>query len=98
MTSDPPLPRPVDMRRSPGDFDSTSGTTKVRTEKVSNRLELPVVALPGLGQMRAKGEDAPVFYAATMRATQRVVIGVGKNGECSARLRTLTAKPANEVS
>ena len=41
----------------------------------------PVVALPLVGHMPAKGEDeqeaARVFYVEATRATQRLVIGVG---------------------
>jgi len=52
--------------------------------KVSKGLEFPVVALPGVGHMPAKGEDeqdsAPVFYVAATRAAQRLVIGVGGDG------------------
>ena len=72
---------PVQMRRSPGDFDPASDTVKVMTMKVSKGLEFPVVALPGVGHMPAKGEDeqdaARVFYVAATRAMQRLVIGVG---------------------
>ena len=54
------------------------------TMKVSKGLEFPVVALTGVGQMPAKGEDeqeaARVFYVAATRATQRLVIGVGDGG------------------
>ena len=54
----------------------------MRTMKVSKGLEFPVVALPGVGHMPAKGEDeqeaALVFYVAATRATQRLVIGVGE--------------------
>jgi superfamily I DNA/RNA helicase len=49
--------------------------------KVSEGLEFPVVALPGMGHMPGKGEDeqvaARVFYVAATRATQRLVIEVG---------------------
>ena len=49
--------------------------------KVSKGLELPVVALAGVGHMPAKGEDkqeaARVFYVAATRATQRLVTGMG---------------------
>jgi predicted nuclease of restriction endonuclease-like (RecB) superfamily len=80
MTSDLPLPRPVEMRGSPGDFEPTSDTIKVMTVKVSKGLVFPVVALPGVGDMAAKGEDeqetARVFYVAATRAMQRLVIGV----------------------
>jgi superfamily I DNA/RNA helicase len=59
--------------------------------KVSKGLEFPVVALPGVGHMRAKGEDeqeaAWVFYMAATRATQRLVIGVGWDGGFRKRLQ-----------
>jgi len=81
MTSDVALPRPVEVRRSPGDFDPASNTIKVMTMKVSKGLEFPVVALPGVGYMPVPGEDekeaARVFYVAATRATLRLVIGVG---------------------
>jgi superfamily I DNA/RNA helicase len=52
--------------------------------KVSKGLEFPVVALPGVGRMPAKGEDAQeatrVFYVAATRATLRLVIGTSGNG------------------
>lgn len=58
--------------------------------KVSKGLEFPVVALPGVGHMPAKGEDeqeaARVFYVAATRATQRLVIGVGGDGGFGAAL------------
>ncbi len=72
---------PLQMRRSPGDFDPASDTIKVMTMKASKGLEFPIVALPGVGHMPAAGEDeteaARVFYVAATRATQRLVIGVG---------------------
>ena len=81
---------PVQMRRSPGDFDPASDTIKVMTMKVSKGLEFPVVALPGVGHMPAAGEDeteaARVFYVAATRATQRLVIGVGGGGGFGNRL------------
>ena len=83
---------PVQMRRSPGDFDPASDTIKVMTMKVSKGLEFPVVALPGVGHMPAAGEDetdaARVFYVAATRATQRLVIGVGGDGGFGKRLAT----------
>ena len=82
--NDETMPKPVAMRRSPGDFDPTSDTIKVMTMKVSKGLELPVVVLPGVGHMPAEGEDeqeaARIFYVAATRATQRLVIGVGGDG------------------
>ena len=60
----------------------TSNKIKVMTMKVSKGLEFPVVALPGVGHMPAPGEDekeaARVFYVAATRATQRLVVEVGK--------------------
>ncbi|MDD2918753.1 3'-5' exonuclease [Rhodoferax sp.] len=51
------------------------------TVKISKGLELPVLALSGVGHLPAPEEDeketARVFYVAAMRATQRLVIGVG---------------------
>ncbi len=59
--------------------------------KVSKGLGFPVVALPGVGHMPAKGEDeqeaARVFYVAATRATQRLVIGVGGDGGFGSKLR-----------
>lgn len=76
---------PVENRLGPGDFDPTSNKIKVMTMKVSKGLEFPVVALPGVGNMPAPGEDekeaARVFYVAATRATHRLVMGVsGKAG------------------
>ena len=81
---------PLQMRRSPGDFDPASDTIKVMTMMVSKGLEFPVVALPGVGHMPAAGEDeteaARVFYVAATRATQRLVIGVGGDSTFGKRL------------
>ncbi len=81
---------PVENRVSSGDFDPASNKIKVMTMKVSKGLEFPMVALPGVGYMPAKGEDeqeaARVFYVAATRATQRLVIGVGGDGGFGARL------------
>lgn len=45
----------------------------------SKGLKFPVVAMPVVGHMPAKGEDEQeaerVFYVAATRATQRLVIG-----------------------
>ena len=58
--------------------------------KVSKGLEFPVVALPGVGHMPAKGEDeaeaARVFYVAATRATQKLVIGASGHGAFGSRL------------
>ncbi|SFU70036.1 UvrD-like helicase C-terminal domain-containing protein [Polaromonas sp. YR568] len=81
---------PVENRLGPGDFDPTSNKIKVMTMKVSKGLEFPVVALPGVGNMPAAGEDekevSRVFYVAATRATQRLIIGAGGNCGFGARL------------
>ncbi|MDR3368352.1 3'-5' exonuclease [Rhodoferax sp.] len=83
---------PVENRLGSGDFDPTSNKIKVMTMKVRKGLEFPVVALPDVGHMPAKGEDekeaARVFYVAATRATQRLVMGVSGNGGFGERLRT----------
>ena len=54
------------------------------------RLEFPVVALPGVGHMPAAGEDekeaARVFYVAATRATQRLLVGVAGPSAFGSRL------------
>lgn len=83
---------PVENRLGPGDFDPTSNKIKVMTMKVSKGLEFPVVALPGVGNMPAPGEDekeaARVFYVAATRATQRLVMGVAGGRGFGVRLTT----------
>ena len=58
--------------------------------KVSKGLEFPVVALPGVGHMPAKGEDeaeaARVFYVAATRATQRLMSGGSGDGKFGSRI------------
>ena len=52
--------------------------------KVSKGLEFPLVALPGVVHMPAKGEDeqeaARLLYVAATRAPQRLAIGAGGDG------------------
>jgi superfamily I DNA/RNA helicase len=75
---------PVEIRLGSGDFDPSSNKVKVMTKKVRKGLELPGVALPGVGHMPAAREDgkevARVFYVAATRATNRLVMGVGGPG------------------
>ena len=52
MTNNHLLPRPVEMRRSTGDFDPTSDTIKVMTMKISKGLEFPAVALLGVWHIK----------------------------------------------
>ena len=50
--------------------------------EVSNGLEFLVVARPGVGHLPAKGEDEQK----AARATQKLVIGVGRNEGFGGRL------------
>ena len=72
---------PFGVRKRSGDYNPSANAIQIMTTKVSKGLEFPVVALPGVGHMPAKGEDeveaARVFYVAATRATQRLVIGAG---------------------
>jgi superfamily I DNA/RNA helicase len=92
---------PVENRVSSGDFDPTSNKIKLMTMHASKGLEFPIVALPGVGHMPAEGEDekeaARVFYVAAARATQRLVMGVGRDGGLGRRL-TLESNQSALVS
>ena len=63
------------MRKGAGSFHPNEDTIKVLTMHASKGLEFPVVALVGVGQMPAAGEDereeARLFYVG---ATQRLFI------------------------
>ncbi|MFM9880482.1 MAG: DEAD/DEAH box helicase, partial [Burkholderiaceae bacterium] len=48
---------PFKMRKRSGDYNPGANTIHIMTMKVSKGLEFPVVALPGVGQMPAAGED-----------------------------------------
>ena len=75
---------PFNVRKRAGDYNPSADAIQIMTMKVSKGLEFPVVALPGVGDMPAAGEDeqeaARVFYVAATRATQRLVVGVGGDG------------------
>ncbi|MDD5324998.1 MAG: 3'-5' exonuclease [Polaromonas sp.] len=75
---------PFNVRKRTGEYNPAADAIEIMTMKVSKGLEFPVVALPGVGHMPAKGEDeqeaARVFYVAATRATERLVIGVGGDG------------------
>ena len=78
---------PFNLRKRSGDYNPAADAIQIMTMKVSKGLEFPVVALPGVGHMPAKGEDeqeaARVFYVAATRATQRLVITHSANGHFS---------------
>jgi superfamily I DNA/RNA helicase len=75
---------PFNVRQRSGDYNPGANAIQIMTMKVSKGLEFPIVALPGVGHMPAKGENeqeaARVFYVAATRATHRLVIGVSGNG------------------
>ena len=83
---------PHRVRKRSGDYQPGADAIQVMTMKVSKGLEFPVVALPGVGHMPARGEDekeaARVFYVAATRATTKLVItasgdsGFGKRLQC----------------
>lgn len=83
---------PFNVRKRTGEYNPAADAIQIMTMKVSKGLEFPVVALPGVGHMPAKGEDeqeaARVFYVAATRATQRLVIGVGGDSRFAIRLGT----------
>lgn len=81
---------PLENRLGIGDFDPTSDKIKVMTLHVSKGLEFPVVALVGVGQMPAAGEDereaARLIYVGATRASHRLILGVGGEGRFGQRL------------
>jgi hypothetical protein len=81
---------PLENRTRSGDFDPTSDKIKVMTLHASKGLEFPVVALVGVGQMPAAGEDekeaARLIYVGATRASHRLILGVGGEGRFGQRL------------
>jgi len=75
---------PHRVRKGSGSFNPLEDTIKVLTMHASKGLEFPVVALMGVGQMPAAGEDerdeARLFYVGATRATQRLVIAATGDG------------------
>jgi len=81
---------PHQVRKGAGSFNPAADTIKVMTMHVSKGLEFPVVALVGVGSMPAKDQDerdeARLFYVGATRATQRLIVGVGGQGQFGQRL------------
>jgi superfamily I DNA/RNA helicase len=81
---------PHQVRKGSGSFKPLEDTIKVMTMHASKGLEFPVVALMGVGQMPAPGDDeqeeARLFYVAATRATQRLVITASGDGGFGRRL------------
>ncbi|MBP6853063.1 MAG: NERD domain-containing protein [Rhodoferax sp.] len=89
---------PYQVRRGSGNFDPRADTIKILTMHASKGLEFSVVALPGIGQMPAAGDDereeARIFYVAATRATQRLVLTMSGSGGFGARLGPCTQAPS----
>lgn len=86
-----PTKLPHRMRKKSGEYLPSADAIQVMTMKVSNGVEFPLVALPGLGHMPAQGEREKgaargLYVAATTRATQRVVDCVSGNGQFVSKL------------
>ncbi|MEC5214121.1 ATP-dependent exoDNAse (exonuclease V) beta subunit [Polaromonas sp. CG_9.5] len=83
---------PHRVRKRSGDYNPGADAIKVMTTKISKGLEFPVVALPRVGHMPARGEDeteaARVFYVAATRATQKLLVTVGGDSGFGAMLGT----------
>jgi hypothetical protein len=81
---------PHEVRKTSDDFDPLADTIKVMSMHVSKGLEFPVVALCGVGQMPGPGEDekeeARLFYVAATRATQKLAIAAGGEGNLTRQL------------
>jgi hypothetical protein len=80
----------LENRTRSGEFDPASDKIKVMTLHASKGLEFPVVALVGVGQMPAPGEDekeaARLIYVGATRASHRLILGVGGEGRFGQRL------------
>jgi UvrD-like helicase C-terminal domain/Nuclease-related domain/AAA domain len=76
---------PHQVRKGSGSFHPNEDTIKVLTMHASKGLEFPVVALMGVGEMPAKGEDekdeARLFYVGATRATQKLVVTLSESSE-----------------
>lgn len=83
---------PFNVRKRTGEYNLAADAIQIMTMEVSKGLEFPVVALPGVGHMHAKGEDeqeaARVLYVAAARATQRLVLTMSGVSAFSLRLRS----------
>lgn len=81
---------PVELRKRTGEFRPETDAIHIMTMKVSKGLEFPVVALPGIGQLPAAGDDeretARIVYVAATRATHKLVLGLSGQGALANRL------------
>jgi ATP-dependent exoDNAse (exonuclease V) beta subunit len=90
----------LEVRAKTGNFHPHEDTIKVMTMHASKRLEFPVVALMGVGQMPAAGEDerdeARLFYVEATRATQRLLISVSGDGGFGRKIHASIALISSE--
>jgi ATP-dependent exoDNAse (exonuclease V) beta subunit len=90
----------LEVRAKTGNFHLHEDTIKVMTMHASKRLEFPVVALMGVGQMPAAGEDerdeARLFYVEATRATQRLLISVSGDGGFGRKIHASIALISSE--
>jgi ATP-dependent exoDNAse (exonuclease V) beta subunit len=81
---------PFQVRYRSGEFNPAADTIKVMTMHVSKGLEFPVVALAGVGDMPADGEDeheeARLFYVAATRATHKLIVPIAGDRAFGAQL------------
>jgi DNA helicase IV len=81
---------PHQVRKGSGSFNPLEDTIKVLTMHASKGLEFPVVALMGVGQMPAAGEDerdeARLFYVGVTRATQKLLVTVSGQASFATKL------------
>ncbi len=84
------LKLPHQVRRGAGSFSPNQDSIKLLTMHASKGLEFAVVALLGVGQMPAAGDDeqaeARLFYVAATRATQRLLITVSGSAKFGQKL------------
>ena len=74
----------VQRAQKTGDFNPAANISQIMTMTASKGLEIPVVALRGVGHMLAAEEDEKeatrVFYVASTRATQRLLLTASGEG------------------
>lgn len=91
---------PHQIRLRTGEFNPLADTIKVLTMHVSKGLEFRVVAMMGVGQMPAKGEDereeARLFYVGATRASHCLMITLSGNSEFGKALSPID--DANEAA
>ena len=90
---------PHQVRKGAGSYKPNEDTIKVLTMHASKGLEFPVVALMGVGDMPAKGEEerdeARLFYVGATRATQKLIVTLSDSSDGFAQKLTIRASGIN---